>query len=54
MQGAVLIAGYLILLGTSGILVNYILSRISKEPIKQKISEEARDTGFVIGNVKIS
>ncbi|OEU53029.1 MAG: hypothetical protein BA871_16710 [Desulfuromonadales bacterium C00003096] len=46
---AILVGGYLILLGTSGIVVNYILSKISKEPISQKIGKEARDTGFVVG-----
>ena len=45
----ILVGGYLILLGTSGIVVNYILSKISKEPISQKIGKEVRDTGFVIG-----
>ena len=44
-----LVGGYLILLGTSGIVVNYILSKISGEPISQKIGKEVRDTGFVIG-----
>ena len=46
---AILVGGYLVLLGTSGIVVNYILSKISGEPISQKIGKEARDTGFVIG-----
>lgn len=46
---AILVGGYLLLLGTSGIVVNYILSKISKEPISQKIGKEVRDTGFVIG-----
>lgn len=46
---AILVGGYLILSGTSGIVVNYILSKISKEPISQKIGKEVRDTGFVIG-----
>lgn len=45
----ILVGGYLILPGTSGIVVNYILSKISKEPISQKIGKEVRDTGFVIG-----
>ena len=45
----ILVGGYLILLGTSGIVVNYVLSKISKEPISQKIGKEARDTGFVVG-----
>ncbi|TET89651.1 MAG: hypothetical protein E3J35_09595 [Methanomassiliicoccales archaeon] len=46
---AVLVGGYLALIGTSGLLVNGILSRISKEPISQRVSKEARDTGFVVG-----
>ena len=46
---AILVVGYSVLLCTSGILVNYILSKISKEPISQKIGKEARDTGFVVG-----
>lgn len=46
---AVLVGGYLALIGTSGLLVNGILSRISKEPISQRVSKEVRDTGFVVG-----
>ena len=46
---AILVVGYSVLLCTSGILVNYILSTISKEPISKKIGKEARDTGFVVG-----
>lgn len=41
--------GYLVLLGTSGIVVSHILSKISSEPMSQKISKEVRDTGFVVG-----
>lgn len=48
-DGFILLGSYLILLGTSGILVNYIISRISPEPLTKKISKEIRDTGFVIG-----
>ena len=48
-DGFILLGSYLILLGTSGILVNYIISRISPEPVTKKISKEIRDTGFVIG-----
>ena len=48
-QIAILITGYMILLGTSGIIVNFILSRISSVPISQTISKEVRDTGFVVG-----
>jgi hypothetical protein len=46
---AILIAGYVVLLVTSGIVVNYILSRISTEPMNKKIDKEVRDTGFVVG-----
>ena len=46
-DGLILLGSYLILLGTSGILVNYIISRIS--PVNKTISKEIRDTGFVIG-----
>lgn len=45
----ILIGGYFILLATSGKMVNFILNRISKEPISRRIEKEARDTGFVIG-----
>ena len=48
-QIAILITGYIILLGTSGIVVNFILSRISSVPISQTISKEVQDTGFVVG-----
>ena len=48
-QIAILITGYMILLGTSGLVVNFILSRISSVPISQTISKEVRDTGFVVG-----
>lgn len=45
-----IIAGaYFVLLVTSGMVVNYILSKISGEPITQKIGKDARDTGFIIG-----
>ncbi|MEA2052242.1 MAG: hypothetical protein U9O90_05410 [Euryarchaeota archaeon] len=46
---AILVVGYSVLLCTSGILVNYIFSTISKEPLSKKIGKEARDTGFVVG-----
>ncbi len=49
LQAVILIAGYMILLGTSGKLVNYILSSISTEPMSHTISKEVRDTGFVVG-----
>ena len=46
---ALLVVGYFVLLGTSGILVNYILSKISEKPISQKIDKDTRDTGLVVG-----
>src|SRR3990172_12147664 len=49
LQAVILMAGYMILLGTSGKLVNYILSSISTEPMSRTISKEVRDTGFVVG-----
>ena len=45
----VLVGGYFVLLCTSGALVNYIISKILKEPISRKIDKKIRDTGFVIG-----
>lgn len=48
-DGVLILGGYLILLGTSGILVNYIISKISSEPVSKMLSKEIRDTGFVIG-----
>ncbi len=46
---SILLAGYSVLLATSGKLVNYILSRISTQPMSKTISKEVRDTGFVVG-----
>lgn len=37
------------MLGTSGKVVNYILSIISAKPMSSIISKEVRDTGFVVG-----
>jgi len=45
----IIAGGYFVLLFTSGMMVNYILSEISGEPINQKIGKDARDTGFIIG-----
>ncbi|MFP3975049.1 MAG: hypothetical protein ACOC6S_03155 [Chloroflexota bacterium] len=45
----ILIVGYLVLLGTSGLVFNFILSRVSKEPATQKFDKQMRDTGFVVG-----
>lgn len=46
---AILSAGYLVLLATSGKLVYHLLRYISGGTINQKVGKEARDTGFVIG-----
>ncbi len=44
------IAGYSVLLFTSGKVLNYTLSKISKKTSSPKeISKEVRDTGFVVG-----
>lgn len=48
-EAVVLIVGYVALLATSGIVVNYILSKISTVPLSKKIDKEVRDTGFVVG-----
>ena len=45
----IIAGGYFVLLFTSGMMVNYILSKISGESISQKIGKDARDTGFIIG-----
>lgn len=45
----IIMGGYFVLLGTSGKLVNYILSNISKEPLGNKIAKEVLDTGFIVG-----
>ena len=45
----IIVGGYFVLLATSGKLVSYILFKISKEPLNQKISKEVLDTGFVVG-----
>ena len=45
----ILLSGYVILLGTSGIVVNFILNKISKKHIIQNIGKDARDTGCVVG-----
>lgn len=45
----IIVGGYSVLLATSGKLVSYILFKISKEPLNQKISKEVLDTGFVVG-----
>ena len=45
----ILVGGYFILLVTSGVLVNYAVSKISEEPISQNVDKKTLDTGFVIG-----
>jgi len=46
---AILIAGYIVLVGTSGKLLNYILTNFSARQVSQTLSKEAIDTGFIIG-----
>lgn len=48
-QFLIVLSGYLFLLGTSGIVVNKIISHISKDDRDMEISQRERDTGFVIG-----
>lgn len=45
----IIIVGYLILLGTSGIIVKYILAKISKKKYTEIAEQNVLDTGFVIG-----
>jgi len=47
----IILGGYLFLVGTSGIVVNNIISHISKDGLEgeDEISQRERDTGFVIG-----
>jgi len=53
-DGFILLGGYLMLLGTSGILVNYIISRISSEPVSKTISKEIAIQVLLLENVRIS
>ncbi|MDL1969984.1 MAG: hypothetical protein LWW94_03225 [Candidatus Desulfofervidaceae bacterium] len=46
---AIVLSGYVLLLFTSGKIVNCVLYKVSHIPIAQKIGKETRDTGFVIG-----
>lgn len=48
-QIAILIAGYIVLAGTSGKVLNYIIKKISSRPVGQDVSKEILDTGFIIG-----
>jgi len=43
------IGGYLFLVLTSGIILNFILNRISHGKLSETVSVKDRDTGFVIG-----
>lgn len=49
MEFLIVLVGYIFLLGTSGIIVNTIISHISKGEREKNISKRERDTGFVIG-----
>ncbi len=46
---AILSVGYIVLVGTSGKLLNYILTNFSARPVSQTLSKEVLDTGFIIG-----
>jgi hypothetical protein len=43
------IGGYIFLLLTSGIVLNFILNRISHGKISETVTTNEKDTGFVIG-----
>ena len=45
----IIILSYLILLGTSGVIVKYILAKISKKKYTEIAEQNVLDTGFVIG-----
>lgn len=45
----IITAGYILLIFTSGLMVNQTVSRIAGESIQKKIGKETRDTGFLIG-----
>jgi len=49
MEFLIVLGGYLLLLGTSGMVVNKTISHISKDDEEMNISQRERDTGFVIG-----
>ncbi len=48
-QVAILVIGYIVLAGTSGKVLNYILTKISAKKVSQTVSKETLDTGFIIG-----
>lgn len=45
----ILLVGYIVLVGTSGKLLIYILTNFSTNPVSQTLSKEVLDTGFIIG-----
>ncbi len=45
----ILVAGYVVLLSTSGKVLSYILSKTSGKVVFQKPDKETRDTGFIVG-----
>lgn len=49
MELIIIIIGYFILLSTSGIIVKYILAKISKKKYTEIAEQNVLDTGFVIG-----
>lgn len=49
MKLIIIILSYLILLGTSGVIVKYILAKISKKKYTEIAEQNVLDTGFVIG-----
>ena len=49
MKLIIIILSYFILLGTSGVIVKYILAKISKKKYTEIAEQNVLDTGFVIG-----
>ena len=45
----ILVAGYVVLLCTSGKVLDYILSKTSGKCMIQEINRNIRDTGFIVG-----
>ena len=45
----IVILGYLLLLGTSGWIVKYVLAKVSKKKYTEIAEQNALDTGFIIG-----
>ncbi len=45
----IILAGYILLISTSGLIVNKTISRIAGESIQKKVGKETLDTGFLIG-----